>query len=880
MAIDQESFNKRLYDLLKTHGYNPVAKNSKNEKLPVPQEADIFEFDFVKDGENYGKVWATINKAKNLEIYYSDDVASSPPGKTPGKEYDDSWHGLIKQLKQWAGRKLLSFELKDMSNLNDDMTQRKWHDMKEVTNEGYHAVNKTTSYNDNIPNVKVVIQHDRQIGEGEQRWRNVHKIFVENTEGERFAVPTRMPGIARVYGRHVAEGGTPYDDRGKHITSLVEEYTKMAGFVRATRRGEFNESVAQLIEEGVNHHKSLRESLQKMRSHRGYNAYFESWTPPLMEDDGDSSSIAEMFAQGTIDPRIESVLPILNRLNSGIINEIEEVNELDQWARGITEITEEEKRDTHCSAKCCGADVKAEDCGCSPDCEHCNCNAKLEENISDNKPDTIDSEMDAYFGSKPGELEEAHQIADKVAMTKQGAGIADKEIFRIHKQTTNQPSRIKLVQDAQEKIRARKKQLQLQKGFDSESDREWYILIATEQRYNAYLAGDTKPLTVNTVDDAIATAEKELSKDKTTRTPLTKSSLSLPGMIAKGMELANPYDKPRQPNINPRDQRVAEEKDNKGFTDKEIKMAFGIANDKRYKDGNMSGAIKAIEGIKKGLSDHPSVKNVLDKTQGLSETKSGGQTFAGHFKTGPAGQWRNTGKTKGRPAKVGDLVGAESAEPKKAMLEDEEYDALSDGDIILLRNGDEYTISHNSDGTISAVGDEGIVIDFDELKDQVVDYGDPADRKDHRPDNMPTEGIGGQVGQFMDEITADEPEDVYEADNSALVKRAMERFKGIDKKMAQKIANAVKPKGTINSKLYVELGDLYDKKDMKGVDALLKEAFAWDELDEAENSPDGNVGADDDGNNDKYNQNANQVQDRKSIQEGDDLLDIIRSIKI
>ena len=30
----------------------------------------------------------------------------------------------------------------------------------------------------------------------------------------------------------------------------------------------------------------------------------------------------------------------------------------------------------------------------------------VEENISGNKPDTIDSEMDAYFGSKPGELEE------------------------------------------------------------------------------------------------------------------------------------------------------------------------------------------------------------------------------------------------------------------------------------------------------------------------------------------------------------------------------------------------------------------------------------------------------------------------------------------
>jgi len=37
-----------------------------------------------------------------------------------------------------------------------------------------------------------------------------------------------------------------------------------------------------------------------------------------------------------------------------------------------------EARDTHCSDKCCGSDVKAEDCTCSPDCKHCNCNAVTE----------------------------------------------------------------------------------------------------------------------------------------------------------------------------------------------------------------------------------------------------------------------------------------------------------------------------------------------------------------------------------------------------------------------------------------------------------------------------------------------------------------------
>ena len=37
-----------------------------------------------------------------------------------------------------------------------------------------------------------------------------------------------------------------------------------------------------------------------------------------------------------------------------------------------------EARDTHCSDKCCGSDVKAEDCTCPPDCKHCNCNAVQE----------------------------------------------------------------------------------------------------------------------------------------------------------------------------------------------------------------------------------------------------------------------------------------------------------------------------------------------------------------------------------------------------------------------------------------------------------------------------------------------------------------------
>ena len=42
-----------------------------------------------------------------------------------------------------------------------------------------------------------------------------------------------------------------------------------------------------------------------------------------------------------------------------------------------------EAKDTHCSDKCCGSDVKAEDCTCPPTCKHCNCNAVTEGRMSD-----------------------------------------------------------------------------------------------------------------------------------------------------------------------------------------------------------------------------------------------------------------------------------------------------------------------------------------------------------------------------------------------------------------------------------------------------------------------------------------------------------------
>jgi hypothetical protein len=334
MPINTETLNRQLYKRLSK--YKPKPLDAEGNVTPVEDEADVFKFIFTKDGEDYGTVFATIDDNHALTIYYSDDVTESPAGSTPDIGYDDSWTGLLKQLKSWAMHNQLSWKLKDRSHLEGDMARRNHMNKKDKISEGYHAMGKSRSYSDNIPSVKIVIEHSRQIEEGEQRYRNINKIFLENQMGERFLLDTKKPGIARVYARHIAEGGKVNDERWGHIQSLCEEYQKMAGFVRATRNNQFNESAQKLVNEAINHYQGLRESLSKMTGKRGYEAYFESWTPTLMEDEVEETNLNELFVQETLDPRIESVMPILSKLQKNL-GEMKEVNALAEWADSLLE---------------------------------------------------------------------------------------------------------------------------------------------------------------------------------------------------------------------------------------------------------------------------------------------------------------------------------------------------------------------------------------------------------------------------------------------------------------------------------------------------------------------------------------------------------------
>lgn len=340
MPIQNDSLNRKLYDLLNSRGYNPVPRDSdvaSAGKSVPPEEADVFKFTFTQGDKEIDDAWVSVDGAQNLTLYYDQELANKASERTPGTQFDDSWYGLLRHLKKWAHARQLSFKLEPKEKIDSDMSQRTYMKKKEQIAEGYYPMGKSASYSDAVPTVKIILQHSRQIQEGEQRYRNVSKIFLENIEGERFLSPTNKPGLAQVYARHLAEGGIPNDDRWNHLKSICEEYSKMAGFVRAVRGNQFNESAQRLVNEGLNHYQSLRESLSKLRGSRGYNTYFESWTPSLMENEGDEqNNLNELFVQETLDPRIESVMPILNKLSKNL-GEMKEVSELAEWADSLVE---------------------------------------------------------------------------------------------------------------------------------------------------------------------------------------------------------------------------------------------------------------------------------------------------------------------------------------------------------------------------------------------------------------------------------------------------------------------------------------------------------------------------------------------------------------
>jgi hypothetical protein len=328
----ENSAQTQLYDLLVTRDFEPEMKDASGKDVNNPAEADMFTFDWKTENKNYGTVVILIGANKNLTVFFGDNL-----GRSMESGDKNAWYEFLNQMKQFSVRNnLLGFELQNINKLK--YTMQGMAAIKEGLFEGYYG-NKKYSYSDQPKQVKLVIKHDRPLGESDKRYRNIDSIFVETGDGERFRVPSRSLAHGKMLARHVAEGGNPYDAFGQHIGEVVAEMNILRKFVRAANNRQFVGAAGEMCEAAVLHYNELKDKAKRMISQRGYHRELESYDPAAATDAGQmAESIRNMFIEQTLDSRIEEALPILARL-TGKQNQMKEADEFESWTRTVTEGT-------------------------------------------------------------------------------------------------------------------------------------------------------------------------------------------------------------------------------------------------------------------------------------------------------------------------------------------------------------------------------------------------------------------------------------------------------------------------------------------------------------------------------------------------------------
>lgn len=325
------NIEQKLNDLLVSRDFHPEL-TGKDGRPADAAEAKTFTFDYVSgSGKNYGTMVIVLANDNEMKVMYGDNLGKTMEGNDKQEFFD-----FIQALHQFAVRNFWTYSSEDLSKLK--YVQAGMAAIKEGLFEGYYG-NRRVSYTGEPTEARMMIRHNRALGENDARFRYVESIYIETADQERFRLPfTNMTG-AKAMLEHVRQGGKPYDVRGNHIAEMVAELKVLNRFNRASAGRVMEGTTQAIVEQAQAYYQSLRESLKRMTTTRGYAAYFEAWHPAeIGEHESLVEDIKTMFVQQTLDTRIEAALPLLARIQQQG-NAVKEADIFESWINNLAEGT-------------------------------------------------------------------------------------------------------------------------------------------------------------------------------------------------------------------------------------------------------------------------------------------------------------------------------------------------------------------------------------------------------------------------------------------------------------------------------------------------------------------------------------------------------------
>ena len=273
-----------VFDKIRSRFSNLEMGDENGDITIDPKEARFFDFDFVLEGKNLGRVSISINESGTLKVFYSQGIL---------EDTDDFvhhlWYDFLREMRMFAKRRLLRFDTRDItkSNLDKDDFQYlanngpKDTDMNMSESVKFEG-SKKTSYRV-LEKTKLIAKHHKGIENesngARSRKNNIKALFIENSEGERFKYPFIHIAGAKAMQRHVANGGLPYDDIGEAIVRMSEQISQLSEFKRKINHDNMNQSVNEIAGRANSKLESLRRQVEGLSSQSYYDKYKESFVP-------------------------------------------------------------------------------------------------------------------------------------------------------------------------------------------------------------------------------------------------------------------------------------------------------------------------------------------------------------------------------------------------------------------------------------------------------------------------------------------------------------------------------------------------------------------------------------------------------------------------
>jgi hypothetical protein len=325
-----EALPQDLADFLVTKNFDPEYFDEQGQPAEAG-DAKTMKFDYIAGtGKNYGTAVIVVADDE-LNLFYGDNL-----GRGMDPEDKDEWFSFLEELSNKAASHSATWNPRDINQLKHTLAGIAA--IKEGLFEGYYG-NRRVSYMGEQTQARLVINHNRVLGEEDKRYRYVESLFIETADQERFRLPFKSLAAGRAMLEHVRQGGRPYDIRGNHITEVVSEMAVLSRFNRAQHRRVFEGVTQELVESAKQYYQNLQETMKQLGSPRGYQAYFESWAP---DQTGEAEALVEnlrdLFVEQTLDARIEAALPTLAKIQQQG-NNMKEAEIFESWINNLSEGT-------------------------------------------------------------------------------------------------------------------------------------------------------------------------------------------------------------------------------------------------------------------------------------------------------------------------------------------------------------------------------------------------------------------------------------------------------------------------------------------------------------------------------------------------------------